>query len=93
MTSISKRLRCLVPGRIFNRRRNNRSGSASGDSHKVVSFMKMLVTRAKDVPEAAAAWVASEEEILSEQGPNSTGESSFDKIFPWHIVKKVLYPR
>ena len=77
MSSFSRRLR-KAPGRIFNRIRN-RSGGGGGDdglnnnynSNKVVSFIRMLVTKDKDVPEAAAAWAANEEEILSEQGPDS----------------------
>ena len=89
MPSFSKRLR-KAPGRIFNRIRN-RSGGVGGDdglnnnynSNKVVSFIRMLVTKDEDVPEAAAAWTASEEEILSEQGPDSTEKSTYlDVVLP-----------
>ena len=68
MPSFSKRLR-KMPSRIFNRLRNRSGGGGGGsDSRKVVSLIRMLVTKDKNVPEAATAWVASEEEILSEQG-------------------------
>ena len=82
MPSFSKRLR-KGPGRVFNRMRNSSGGGDGSDSHnnnyssnKVVSFLRMLVTRDKDVPDVATAWVASEEEILSEQGTDSAGENS-----------------
>ena len=71
-----------MPSRIFNRLRN-RSGGGS-DSRKVVSLIRMLVTKDKNVPEAATAWVASEEEILSEQGGNS-----IDKKFAEVLARKM----
>ena len=71
MPSLTKQLR-KAPSRLFNRIRNRSSGS---DGPKVVSLIKMLVTRSDSggapEAEAAAAWVAGEEEILSEQGGNS----------------------
>ena len=87
MPSFSKRLR-KAPGRIFNRIRNSSGGSSDShnnnyNSNKVVSFIRMLVTKDEDVPEAAAAWTASEEEILSEQGPDSTEKSTYlDVVLP-----------
>ena len=57
----------MWPSRIFNRCRNRRA-DGSKDKHKVATFIRMLVTRGKNVPKAAEAWVANEEEILSEQG-------------------------
>ena len=76
MSLFSKQLR-KASGRIFNRIRKSSGGDGDHshnnnyNSNKVVSFIRVLVTKDEDVPEAAAAWAANEEEILSEQGPHS----------------------
>ena len=86
MPSLTKQLR-KAPSRLFNRIRNRSSGS---DGPKVVSLIKMLVTRSDSggapEAEAAAAWVAGEEEILSEQGGNSI-EFYLDWVLAWNWLE------